>query len=365
MQGTLQRVLSVALAAWLVISIPVTAFAAPGSETSSTPTTSTAAPIVPNTEALDAATARVLELEDLIDAHRSDDVALTERIDVVNIRMFEQQDILAATRLELSRAKVAYQGRLIRIYKSRIQNPIQILLEAESISDFVNWALLLTRIAEQDEIAYKHAIIAAAEAEYQASVLDDLKAQLVELKNIQRVSVDELETALKEQRSLVARLGENSLRILAARRSSTAMTRREWMNGSIPIGTPIPMGTATVAPYTDRTFIVPAHQPQSYVVTGQAFTAVCSWYGPGFNGRQTASGQIFNQDDLTCASRTLPFGTRLALTRGERRIIVVVNDRGPFIAGRDIDLSKAAATALGFSGVQPVHAEFVSVAGAN
>jgi rare lipoprotein A len=62
---------------------------------------------------------------------------------------------------------------------------------------------------------------------------------------------------------------------------------------------------------------------------------------------------------LTCASRTLPFGTWLALTRGGNRVIVVVTDRGPFIDGRDLDLSRRAARELGFSGVEPVHVEFV------
>ncbi len=364
-RATLERVLSAVLATSLVLSIPAVALATPGNESSSTSTTSSVTPVVPNIQALDAATTRVLELEGLIEDHKSEDIAITERIDVVNLRMFEQQDLLAATRIELGRTKTVYQGRLVRIYKNRTQSPVQILLEAESLSDFVNWALLLTRIAEQDQIAYKQAIIAAADAEYQASVLDDLKAQLVELQRIQRVSTEELEEALGEQHDLVARLNESSLQLLAARRTATKTTRREWLDGSIPIGAPIPMTVATVEPYSDLTFTVPAHQPLRYVVTGQAFSAVCSWYGPGFNGRLTASGQVFNQDDFTCASRTLPFGTRLALTRGNRRIIVVVNDRGPFIAGRDLDLSKAAAEALGFSGVQTVQAEFVSVAGTN
>jgi len=69
---------------------------------------------------------------------------------------------------------------------------------------------------------------------------------------------------------------------------------------------------------------------------------------------------LLSSETLTCASRTLPFGTVLALTRGSRRVIVYVNDRGPYIAGRDLDLSKAAAAALGFSGVATVQVEVVT-----
>ena len=138
-----------------------------------------------------------------------------------------------------------------------------------------------------------------------------------------------------------------------------AKSRQLWRASSRPLGVPIAKVPGTVEPYVGLTFLVAEGQPLSYRTTGQAFAAVCSWYGNEFHGRPSASGQIFNENDFTCASRTLPFGTRLALTRGERRIVVVVNDRGPFVAGRYLDLSKAAAQALGFSGVKEVRAEYV------
>lgn len=75
-----------------------------------------------------------------------------------------------------------------------------------------------------------------------------------------------------------------------------------------------------------------------------------SWYGPGFNGKRAASGEIFNENAMTAAHRTLPFGTKLLVTdqRTGNEIEVTINDRGPFHGGRIIDLSKAAATKLGF-----------------
>ncbi len=74
-----------------------------------------------------------------------------------------------------------------------------------------------------------------------------------------------------------------------------------------------------------------------------------SWYGPKFHGRRTSSGEIFNMYDMTCAHRTLPLGTILLVTNLEngRSVVVRVNDRGPFVKGRIIDLSYAAARALG------------------
>lgn len=75
-----------------------------------------------------------------------------------------------------------------------------------------------------------------------------------------------------------------------------------------------------------------------------------SWYGPGFNGKRAASGEIFNENAMTAAHRSLPFGTRVEVTdqRTGKSVTVVINDRGPFHGKRIIDLSKAAATALGF-----------------
>src|SRR5262245_775215 len=75
-----------------------------------------------------------------------------------------------------------------------------------------------------------------------------------------------------------------------------------------------------------------------------------SWYGPGFHGRRTASGERYNMNAMTCASRDLPFGTLLELTNlanGEKAV-VRVNDRGPFMRWRILDLSYAAAKKLGF-----------------
>ncbi len=76
---------------------------------------------------------------------------------------------------------------------------------------------------------------------------------------------------------------------------------------------------------------------------------IASWYGPGFNGRRTANGEIYDQEDLTAASPVLPLGTRAMVTNLEnaRSVEVRINDRGPFVKGREIDLSHRAAQLLG------------------
>jgi rare lipoprotein A len=80
-----------------------------------------------------------------------------------------------------------------------------------------------------------------------------------------------------------------------------------------------------------------------------SFSGMASYYG-NESGSRTASGQRFNQNALTAAHRTLPFGTKLRVTRGGRSVVVTVNDRGPFIRGRVLDLSTAAAREVGLTG---------------
>jgi len=95
--------------------------------------------------------------------------------------------------------------------------------------------------------------------------------------------------------------------------------------------------------------------------TGRSFSGMASYYG-NESGSRTASGQRFNQNALTAAHRSLPFGTKLRVTHGGQSVIVTVNDRGPFVRGRVLDLSTGAARAIGLTGagVGRVTAEVVS-----
>ena len=98
--------------------------------------------------------------------------------------------------------------------------------------------------------------------------------------------------------------------------------------------------------------------PQS---SGRSFAGVASFYG-NESGSKTASGQRFNQNAMTAAHRSLPFGTKLRVTHRGQSVVVTINDRGPFIKGRVLDLSTGAARAIGLTGagVGHVTAEVVS-----
>lgn len=92
-----------------------------------------------------------------------------------------------------------------------------------------------------------------------------------------------------------------------------------------------------------------ANRAEAYVPSGSGDSGIASYY---WQGQQTASGARFNPDGLTAAHRTLPFGTRVRVTNlsNGRTVNVTINDRGPFIGGRIIDLSRGAAGVIGMTG---------------
>jgi rare lipoprotein A len=94
-------------------------------------------------------------------------------------------------------------------------------------------------------------------------------------------------------------------------------------------------------------------------------TGLASWYGPGFHGKRTASGEIFNMYELTAAHRTFPIGSYVMVTnlRNGKSVQVRINDRGPFVKGRIIDLSYAAAKLIDLigPGIAPVKVELLSI----
>ncbi|MCD6234802.1 MAG: hypothetical protein DRP86_01405 [Candidatus Neomarinimicrobiota bacterium] len=96
----------------------------------------------------------------------------------------------------------------------------------------------------------------------------------------------------------------------------------------------------------------------------RSWIGLSSWYGEDFHGKMTANGEIFDMYALTAAHKTLPLGTRIRVTNLEnnRSVVVTINDRGPYVEGRILDLSYGAAKALGFEnrGTAKVHIQVIS-----
>lgn len=311
---------------------------------------------------IDAAAAKAVGIQDEIAAVEAEQRALDERLAVTADRIVGQREAVAQAEARLAAAEERHRSHLVEVYKRGEFDPLSVLLNADTLPELFSRADALTRIAEDDTQIVADLNIASADARYKQTQLEEILAQDRALRTEQQARVERLSTLLAEQQTAIAQLTAEEREVVARVEALTAQLRAQWSDSSLPSGFDIARATATVDTHPGVEWVISAYMPREYRSTGETYAAVCSWYGPGFHGRTTASGQVFNQEDLTCASKTLPFGTVLALTRGSRRVIVYVNDRGPFIAGRDLDLSKAAAEALGFSGVQSVQVEVVTAA---
>ena len=100
---------------------------------------------------------------------------------------------------------------------------------------------------------------------------------------------------------------------------------------------------------------LPTKRVTRTVEVGSTQSGQASWYGGSFDGQRTASGETFDTNDYTAASKTLPFGTRVRVCH-DGCVVVRINDRGPYVSGRILDLSHAAADAIGIGGVGHVTA---------
>ncbi|WP_353065685.1 septal ring lytic transglycosylase RlpA family protein [Tunturibacter psychrotolerans] len=114
---------------------------------------------------------------------------------------------------------------------------------------------------------------------------------------------------------------------------------------------------------TTSEIVTTVRMPKATVLT-RIKSGLASWYGDMWQGRRTASGRIFDMNEMTAAHKTLPFGSKVKVTdlRNQRSVIVTITDRGAFFPGRVIDLSLAAARQLRMvnTGVDPVKLELLT-----
>ncbi len=140
-------------------------------------------------------------------------------------------------------------------------------------------------------------------------------------------------------------------------------SKQKSSHGTSASKTPISYNKGTMRPYTVRG---KTYYP-TVVSVGDRFDGIASWYGPNFHGKLTSNGEKYNMYDLTAAHKTLPMNTILRVTNKNngKSVVVRINDRGPFVANRIIDLSKAAAKKIDMigTGTAPVTLEVIGFAG--
>ncbi|MGB7412935.1 MAG: septal ring lytic transglycosylase RlpA family protein [Thermosynechococcaceae cyanobacterium] len=172
----------------------------------------------------------------------------------------------------------------------------------------------------------------------------------------------------KQQKTYVIRIGKDQL-VAMDKNTLLPNTTKDEAEDALQITNRIRRQLGNAAPLTTipgrpQPTVIAKPQPADQVATRSVVSTQrgqASWYGGGFHGRKTASGERYNQNEMTAAHKRLRFGTRVRVTNlsNGRSVVVRINDRGPFVRGRVIDLSRSGAQAIGMmgSGVAPVSVE--------
>ncbi len=284
--------------------------------------------------------------------------------DAAAAKLTKTSEEVAANRRELTRLDRSVKdgtGRLsaeaVFLYRTDGNGFAEALLSAGSLEEFANRLMALSRIASRDAETIQHLRADRLAAEQLGAKL--LAREQQEALQVSEVSArrGKAQAALNDQQRYVDSLSTQVAKTLQTQQTASTS------GGSTTVTPPSPdaVAWATVEGRSGK-YAVLASQQRSYAPTGLTFDGEATWYGNVRPNMRTASGRAFDENDLTCAHKTLPFGTRVAVTFRGKRVIVTVTDRGPYGKGRVIDLTKRAASLIGLksAGVGHVHCEVVS-----
>ena len=219
----------------------------------------------------------------------------------------------------------------------------------EAVSEQGETARALRQQAERRRAVLREQATAALEAQERARQLLAQAEQLLAAQAAQQSAEAERARLASVAASLAAsRASLDSASAAVTRALTPAQTRRSRR------------AQAQEAPVVALVEAAGSGYPQGYGPSGQVLRGLASWYGPGFVGSPTASGSPYDPERLTCAHKSLPLGTVVRVSAGGRAISCLVNDRGPYVEPRILDLSRAGSRLLGFDGVREVVVEVLS-----
>lgn len=282
-------------------------------------------------------------------------------LDAERIRLQQRLLGLEAARERAERrvdgALEAIAGRLVQLFEADAHGRLQALIEVRDQADPELRAALVEQLAAPERALMREHDEASAAASAAGSAADAMRAEVLAL----GTRIGALDVVIQEregptpdeaQRDSGERYSVDAKLIFATGPIPGIGYWGAVSGGSMLTGW---MGYAGAAVGG-----VGCEPPDpSFKATGQIEQGEASWYGPGFHGNTTANGEVYDQRAMTAAHKTLPFGTivRVYSTTTARCAFVRINDRGPYIDGRIIDLSEAAAEQIGMSGVAPVQIE--------
>ena len=236
--------------------------------------------------------------------------------------------------------------RAVEAYKSSTTNArLELVLSADDMTEVIASAEATGHAADADAEALAELVAEQEEVEAAQARVDARKQALLAAEAEAEALAEEAESALSQRSDVLAQLTDEVEELeRQAREAAEAAARPDQAFLDL-------LSPAGPAPGI----------PDGFVGTGVTFEGLASWYGPGFEGNLTASGDVFDSSLFTAASKELPLGTWLYVEYDGRGVVVLINDRGPYVEPRILDLSRGAAQAIGMehAGVGWVKAEIL------
>ena len=302
------------------------AFAAPGTATATD---------------LEALRERAQFIANQVSAREHDLARLEQRLGTLSKEIEEASSRIGLLELDLHRAEAArdraqeeYVDRAVEAYMDGSTTHLALLLSSKDMTQLFTIAEATMASAEEDAAAMDEAVAAQDAAELRQEQIDARKQTLLAAQARVEAVEASISNALDARRELLSQLTSDIAELEARARAAAARAARpDAAFLDLLAGTGPTIGI-----------------PDGYVGTGVTFEGLASWYGPGFEGNNTASGDVFDPSLYTAASKELPLGTFLFVQRNGRGVVVLVNDRGPYVGDRILDLSQAAADAIGLTG---------------
>lgn len=236
--------------------------------------------------------------------------------------------------------------RAIEAYKGAATGDrLNLVLAADDVTEALAAAEVTGHAAEADAEAIEQLIARREAVEDAQERVDSRKQALLTAQAEASMLAEETEIALSERNEVLEELSAEVEELERQAREAAAAAARPdkaFLDLLSPAG-PAP------------------GIPKGFAGTGVTFEGLASWYGPGFEGNLTASGDVFDSSLYTAASKTLPLGTWLYVEYNGSGVVVLINDRGPYVEPRILDLSRGAAQAIGMehAGVGWVKAEIL------
>ena len=271
------------------------------------------------------------------------------------------QEITAATteigtlELEIHNASAAvdvarkrYVARAVEAYKSGATTRLAMLLSARSLGELASLAEATYALGASESAALADLLVARDALEQAQAGVDERKQILLVKQNQAQTLANEVSDTIETRRAALAELTDELKALEEQARAAAAATAAAQ---GIAVGEAFLRLLQPAGPAPDI--------PASFASTGVSFEGIASWYGPGFEGNLTASGDVFDSRLYTVASKELPLRSWLYVEHQGRGVVVYVNDRGPYVGDRILDLSHAAAQAIGITGLGWVKATII------